>query len=68
MGKKSRRWLIALVLAILALQALATIVPNRTSISVKSPEGDYEIESTGRGPQRVRLDLGDGSFVESGAR
>lgn len=68
MSKRLRRRIVLILLVVAGLQVLSMIVPNRSVISVQSPEGDYRIESTGRGPQHVRLELGEGSFVESETR
>lgn len=68
MSKRMRRGIVLFLLVVAGLQVLSLIVPSRSVITVQSPEGDYRIETTGRGPQHVRLDLGEGSFVESGTR
>lgn len=68
MSKRTRRTILYFLLAVAALQVLSMLVPGRSVITVSSPEGDYRIESSGRGPNHVRLELGDGAFVESGTR
>lgn len=68
MRRRKRRTLVLFGMIIVALLLLSKIVPNHSSITVSGPDGEYRIESTGQGPQHVRLELGDGSFVESGAR
>lgn len=68
MDKQLRLGIVLFLLAVAGLHILSMIVPNRSVITVQSPEGDYQIETTGRGPQHVRLELGEGSFVECGTR
>ncbi len=68
MSKRWRRRFVKVLLAIAALHALSLIVPSRSVITVTSPEGNYHIETTGRGSQHVRLELGEASFVECGTK
>ena len=68
MSKRLRRGIVLFLLVVAGLHMLSLIVPSRSVITVTSPEGNYQIEATGRGPQHVRLELGEGSFVECGTK
>lgn len=68
MSKRLRRGIGLFMLVVGGLHVLSLIVPSRSVITVQSPDGDYKIETTGRGSQHLQLELGEGSFVECGTR
>ena len=68
MSRRMRRTLMYIGLGFLVLCALGMVVPNRSVIIVSGPDGERRIESSGTGSHRVRLEMGDGSFIETHSR